>query len=77
MMLDLKFLDLSHLCVEEISELNGNEFYVHLRNLPASTDEDSGFFAARQELLRATMDECANNSGYAYVLREQLAALAR
>lgn len=73
-MLDLAFIGLSHFSVEEISESNGNEFYVHLRNLGAATLEELDFFDTRQRLLHATMDECAYNSGNAYVLREQLAA---
>ena len=73
-MLDLAFIGLSHFFVEEISESNGNEFYVHLRNLGTVTLEESDFFDTRPKLLHATMDECAYNSGYAYVLREQLAA---
>lgn len=72
--LDLGFIGLSHFSVEEISESNGNEFYVHLRNQGAATLEESDFFGARRKLLHATMDECAYNSAYAYVLREQLAA---
>jgi hypothetical protein len=74
-MLDLAFIGLSHFSVEEISESNGNEFYVHLRNLGAATLEESEFFAMRQELLHATMDECAYNSRHAYVLREDERAL--
>jgi len=74
-MLDLAFLGLSHFSVEEISESHGNEFYVHLRNQGAAALEESEFFDARQKLLQATIDECAYNSAYAYVLREQLAAL--
>jgi SAM-dependent methyltransferase len=73
-MLDLAFIGLSHFFVEEISESNGNEFYVHLRNLGTATLEESDFFDTRHKLLHATMDECAYNSGYAYVLREQSAA---
>jgi hypothetical protein len=73
--LDLGFIGLAHFSVEEISESNGNEFYVHLRNLGTATLEESDFFGARRKLLHAIMDECAYNSVYAYVLREQLAAL--
>jgi Methyltransferase domain len=67
--LDLAFLGLINFGVEEITENNGNEFYVHLRcggysNLPVSD-----FYAKRQELLRSTVDECAYNSVYAYGLR--------
>ena len=40
------------------------------RNLAAATTDESDFFATRQELLHATMDECAYNSRYAYLLRE-------
>jgi SAM-dependent methyltransferase len=72
--LDLGFLGLSHFSVEEISESHGNEFYVHLRNLGPATLRESEFFDARQKLLHEAMDEGAYNSGYAYALREQLAA---
>lgn len=72
-MLDLWFLDLSHFSVEEVSQSNGNEFYVHLRNLGAATLEESDFFRTRRKLLHTMMDKCAYNSDYAYVLRDQLA----
>jgi SAM-dependent methyltransferase len=63
-----------------VSETNGNEFYVHLRNtrelksLPKSPGE---FYQERQELLRATLSECARNAPTenGYFSSEQVAAL--
>jgi predicted SAM-dependent methyltransferase len=71
-LLDIIFLKLVEFDVEEISETNGNEFYVHLRREGRRTVEDSGFYAKRELLLRSAIDEVAYNSPYAYSLRDQL-----
>ena len=67
---DLAFIGLSRLSVEEVSDANGNEFYVHLRNLGAGAIDEPEFYAKREELLHAAMDECAYNSHYVYAIRE-------
>ena len=71
-LLDSIFLKLVEFDVEEITENNGNEFYVHLRREESKTFEDSEFYAKRESLLRSAIDEVAYNSPYAYSLRAQL-----
>ena len=71
-LLDVIFLKLVNFDVEEITENNGNEFYVHLRKVESRTFEDSEFYAKRESLLRSVIDETAYNSRYAYSLRDQL-----
>jgi SAM-dependent methyltransferase len=71
-LLDAIFLNLIELDVEEITDNNGNEFYVHLRRVESKTFEDSEFYAKRESLLRSAIDEVAYNSSYAYSLRAQL-----
>jgi predicted SAM-dependent methyltransferase len=71
-LLDIIFLKLVKFDIEEISEANGHEFYVHLRREEARTLEDSEFYAKRESLLRAALDEAAYNSPYVYNLRKQL-----
>ena len=71
-MLDTIFLQLIEFDVEEITENNGNEFYVHLRKEESRTFEESEFYAKRASLLRNAIDEVAYNSPYAYSLRAQL-----
>ena len=69
-LLDTIFLQLIEFDVEEITENNGNEFYVHLRRVESRTFEDSEFYAKRESLLRSAIDEVAYNSPYAYSLRD-------
>jgi SAM-dependent methyltransferase len=71
-LLDSIFLKLVTFDVEEITENNGNEFYVHLRREESRTLEESEFYAKRESLLRSAIDEVAYNSPYAYSLRAQL-----
>jgi predicted SAM-dependent methyltransferase len=70
--LDVMFLKLVNFDVEEITENNGNEFYVHLRRVESRWFDDSEFYAKRESLLRSAIDEVAYNSPYAYNLRAQL-----
>ena len=71
LVLDACFLGLVNFRIAEISENNGNEFYVHLRNEPSAPMSDADFYARRRELVHAVNDDCAFNSSYAYGLREQ------
>jgi SAM-dependent methyltransferase len=72
MLLDGIFLKLIKFNVEEITENNGNEFYVRLRREESRSLEESEFYAKRESLLRSAIDEVAYNSPYAYSLRAQL-----
>jgi SAM-dependent methyltransferase len=72
MLLDCIFLKLIKFNVKEITENNGNEFYVRLRREESEPLEESGFYAKRESLLRSAIDEVAYNSPYAYGLRAQL-----
>jgi uncharacterized protein YegP (UPF0339 family) len=72
LLLDSIFLQLVQFNVEEITENNGNEFYVRLRREESRTLEVSEFYAKRESLLRSAIDEVAYNSPYAYSLRAQL-----
>jgi SAM-dependent methyltransferase len=71
-LLDAIFLKLIEFDIEEITENNGNEFYVHLLNEEPITLEESKFCIQRESLLRSAIDEAAYNSSYAYDLRDQL-----
>jgi SAM-dependent methyltransferase len=71
-LLDTMFLKLIQFDVEEITENNGNEFYVHLRRVESKPLQDLEFYAKRESLLRSAIDEVAYNSAYAYSLRDQL-----
>ena len=74
-LLDAMFLKLVNFNIEEITENNGNEFYVHLRKVESTTFEESEFYAKRESLLRSAIDEVAYNSPYAYSLRGHLDSL--
>jgi SAM-dependent methyltransferase len=69
LLLELGYLGLTGFQVEEISGSVVPEFYVHLRNNGVSELKAPDFFERRQQLLRASIDECAYNSIYAYGLR--------
>ena len=69
---DTIFLKLIGFDIEEVTENNGNEFYVRLRRVESRTFEDTDFYAKRESLLRSAIDEVAYNSPYAYSLRAQL-----
>jgi hypothetical protein len=77
---DLIYLNYLSYELLNVSETNGNEFYVQLRNtrglasLPKSPAE---FYQERQELLRATLSDCALNAPATngYSSPEQVAAL--
>jgi predicted SAM-dependent methyltransferase len=71
-LLDSIFLKLVDFGIEEISEANGHEFYAHLCREEPRRLVDSEFYAKRESLLRAVLDEAAYNSPYAYNLRKQL-----
>jgi SAM-dependent methyltransferase len=70
-LLDLMFLGLIRLSVEEIVQ-NNSEFHVRLRN-PTTTrpKSDGEFYSERQALLHCMMNECAYNSTYAFELRQK------
>ncbi len=70
-LLDLTFLGLLRLSVEEIVH-NDCEFHVHLRNpttIKPKSDEE--FYSERQDLLHRVMNECAYNSAYSFELRQK------
>lgn len=70
---DLRFLGLCPLEIEETSEANGNEFYVHLRNRgysPAGVNAQA-HYERRQNLLRRISNEVAWNSPYGAALRKE------
>ena len=70
-LLDLTFLGLIRLSIEEIVH-NNCEFHVHLRN-PTTTKpkSDGEFYSERQALLHCVMNECAYNAAYAFELRQK------
>jgi SAM-dependent methyltransferase len=71
MVLDLTFLGLISLSIEEIIH-NDCEFHVHIRNRTiAKPKSDGEFYSERQDLLHCVMNECAYNSTYAFELRQK------
>ena len=75
---DLCFLGLCPLEIEEISEVNGHEFYVHLRNrgYTAVRDNSKFHYDRREDLLRCIGNELAWNSPYAGTIRKENERLA-
>jgi SAM-dependent methyltransferase len=69
MLLDLGYLGLTGFHVEEVSSSVECEFYVHLRKDGVSEFKTPDFYEKRQELLHASIDECAYNSIYVHRLR--------
>jgi hypothetical protein len=70
-LLDLTFLELIRLSIEEIVQ-NNSEFHVHLRNTESVKPKSDGdFYSERQDLLHRVMSECAYNSAYAFELRQK------
>ena len=70
-LLDLTFLELIRLSIEEIVH-NNCEFHVHLRNHTTTKPKSDGeFYSERQDLLHRVMNECAYNSAYAFELRQK------
>lgn len=77
---DLIYLDYLSYELLNVSETNGNEFYVQLRNSrpqKSLAKDPKEFYRERQELLRATLSECAMNAptSNGYLSPEQAAAL--
>jgi SAM-dependent methyltransferase len=75
---DAAFLGLSPFAVDEVSETNGIEFYVHLRNAGYRTyteEQTTQLYAARQQLLHAIANECSYNSVASYETRKSLQEL--
>jgi hypothetical protein len=75
---DCAFLGLSPFAVQEVTETNGNEFYVHLRNVGYTTyteEQTAQYWAARQQLLHAIGDECSYNSVALYEARNSVREL--
>ena len=70
LLLEINFLELTPFSISEVSDSQGNEFYVHLSNEGNSPLEPEVFYARRQELLHSLMNEQSFNSIYAHGLRE-------
>ncbi|MCO8588147.1 class I SAM-dependent methyltransferase [Burkholderia multivorans] len=72
---DTEFLGLSPFSVEEVSESNGNEFYVHLKNTGYkiySTEETRAHYEKRQRLLHNIECESGYHSITSFKMRSEL-----
>jgi len=72
---DAEFLGISPFSVEDVSESNGNEFYVHLRNTGYKTfsaEQIRVYYETRQHLLHSIESEAGYHSSNSFKMREKL-----